>query len=262
MTLSSLLRAICLSLVATAAALAAWSLSPQTTGTAGAGAVGPEGMHLRSRALVYRLDERRATRFVFSQPVTLARVLSTPLIEPSEWEAGAAWSYGYRVTLFDDGGVVVGSRDIYSTGANPAKLERPIDLVRYIRGFGNSIATQDQAVFESAIPFTAMDIVGLSPAEGVAAIDVRAYELRPVLNDAAAIATYRRRSDAERRDLVRANAFPEEYITDMERRNVVINQWRPIGPSGILGQDYDMSVLYTGVMHPAANDPGADAGEQ
>lgn len=214
-----------------------------------------------NRTLVYRLQDGRTTRFVFSQPSTIARVLSTPAIDKAVWDDGQHWSYGFRATLRDSADNVVAAHDIFSRSANPANLDEPLNIVRFTRGDASGIGTQDQSVIASDTPFVTMDIVPLPSNDDVNAIYIRAYERRPFLGRAAALAAYRRRSDDERQVLTRVNAFPERFISDDERQNSVINQWRPLGPSGISGRDYDVLVMYQGKRDKAAKGDGTKHGE-
>ncbi len=255
MSLTAILRLLAVGAIILAVGVGSWMTSPRIAELLGASEEGArDRVALSDRTLVYRLKDARTTRFVFSQPSTIARVLSTPAIAEAVWDDGTRWSYGYRVTLRDSGDNMVASHDIYSSAANPANLEEPLNIVRFTRGGTGGIGTQDQAVIASDTPFVAMDIGPLPSDKGVDAVYVRAYERRPFLGGAAALAAYRRRSDDEREVLTRANAFPERFISNAERQNSVINQWRPLGPSGISGRDYDVLVMYKGTLDSEAED--------
>ena len=250
--LSGLVRATVMITAAAALAIAGWYYAPTIARLAKPDtAVGDGRTQIESRALVYRLNPAQPVRFTFSQPVPSVRILSAPLIEPRSWEREPRWIYGYRVTLRGGSGDVINSHEIYSSGSHPQKLEQPLPWTRFFRGSDGAVATQDQAIIESETEIASLEIAPLPSDEGVTAIDVRVYEQRPFLSRSDALAAYRRRSDDEKRDLARTNAFPEEYISDDERANLAMNLWRPIGPVGIAGEDYEVRVMYQSALDDA-----------
>ncbi|NVD44448.1 hypothetical protein [Qipengyuania atrilutea] len=252
LSLSGLVRILVIGALLAVLAVAGWLYVPTL-----ARLVSPEGREtsgqarIESRSLVYRLNPAAPVRFVFSQPVPSVRILSAPLIELSSWEREARWTYGYRVTLRDGSGSVLASHEVYSSGSHPQKLEQPLPWTRFFRGADGFVATQDQAIIDSGTEIASLEIAPLPSDQGVTAIDVRAYEQRPFLSRGDALAAFRRRSGDEQRDLARANAFPEEFIGDDERANIAINLWRPIGPVGIAGEDYEVGVMYQSALDEA-----------
>lgn len=214
-----------------------------------------EELAAASRTLVYRLSPDTPTRFAFSQPAQLVRIISQPVISPTSWAERDNWTYGYRVTLKDAGGAVIDTQDIYSRSLRPDKLlpyKRP---VRIFRGEEEGlIALQDDAVLISSPAASSVEVFALDVDEGVQDIDVRAYE-RVSFIGSTALAAFRRRSAEEQADLAKANALPPEFLTDAERTNLFTNRWRVVGPLGINGRDYSVHVVYEG---KAVSDDGEE----
>ncbi|GAA4642212.1 hypothetical protein GCM10023115_04370 [Pontixanthobacter gangjinensis] len=205
-----------------------------------------EELAAASRTLVYRLSSETPTRFAFTQPASLIRIISQPVIAPESWEERDNWTYGYRVTLKDAQGALIYNRDIFSLSLRPDKLlpyKRP---VRIFRGKDKGlIALQDDAVLVSDPAASSIEISAIELGEGVQKIDVRTYE-RVSFIGSTALAAFRRRSPEEQANLAKANALPPEFLTNSERANLFTNRWRVLGPMGIDGRDYSVHVVYEG----------------
>jgi hypothetical protein len=211
-------------------------------GPAKVGGFNPDA--IARRVIVYRLDPRRATLFQFSQPIARTRIIGQPILKPDSAEPGEGWLYAYHVELLDSAGKVI---DRYTIHARAA-LIRPDGSrrkpYRYFRDSDNLVALSDEAVIGAHRPIAAIRMLAGEADPDVVAIDVRVAEQRPLL-DATAEPAFLRLSPDDRRRLAAPSAFPPELLTREERENLARNQWRPVGPVGIDGRDYRMSVLYT-----------------
>ena len=115
--------------------------------------------------------------------------------------------------------------------------------LRVYRGSDEIVAPSDEARVTHSRPFAAVRLVSGSGDPDIVAIDVRVSERRPLIESVAATAFHRFSQDDKAR-LSLPNAFPPALLTAAERSNIAINQWRPVGPTGIDGRDYRMRVLY------------------
>lgn len=197
------------------------------------------------RTLVYRLDAARPLTFAFSRPAREFRIVAQPLVDEPSWKTRDYWTYGYRVSLFDADGATIARHDIYSRALHPDRIlpfRRPI---RFMRDTDARIALQDDVVIESEAPISEVAITPLSSDASVLAIDLRLYERLPFFGQAA-VAAFRRRSPEEQAEMASANALPPELLPDRARAALITNRWRVLGPLGIPGEDYVVSVLYEG----------------
>jgi hypothetical protein len=195
------------------------------------------------RVLSYRLDSARPTVFRFAQSVRQVRLISLPIIAPGQAMPGQGWTYGIRAELLDASGEVVAVRPIYTFSFLFAKDGHRRGRAQYYRGRNELVGLSNEVRLTAAVPFSAVRLLTGPTDRGVIGVDARVYERRPLIASVAESA-FVRFSPAERKRLSRSNAFPTEMLTDEERVNIAINQWRPVGPSGIDGRDYNMGVLY------------------
>lgn len=206
-------------------------------------AEGGEANRIARRVIAYRLDPVRPTLFRFSQPVSSTRIITQPILKSGSASPGEGWNYSIKVELLDERGTVIETQDIYSRSVLFESSGKRRGPVRYYRGEEGLVAPADEVRIATSRPFAAVRIL-TGPADAdVIAIDVRVGERRP-LNASAAESAFARFSPEERVRMGAANAFPPELLTREERTAIAINQWRPIGPVGIDGRDYQMMVLY------------------
>lgn len=244
MRLTRIGRAASLGLAVLLGVGAAWSARDSIAALFSASAAQSQvEVRATKRSLVYRLDARRPLVFAFSRPATSFRVVSLPLVDEASWRSRDYWTYGFRAVLYGSDDTVVAVHDIYSRALHPDRIlpfRRP---VRFMRDTPARIALQDDVVVESAVPVSRVELSPL-PSDGpVLGIDLRAYERLPYFGPAA-LAAFRRRSPAEQAELASASALPAELLPDAARAALMANRWRVIGPLGIPGEDYRVSVLY------------------
>lgn len=211
------------------------------------------GATISRRLIVYRLDIARQTTFRFTQPVRQARIITHPILAAGSAGKGESPAYAIRAELLDGQGRVVAQREIHSRTA----LLRPDGSRRgprrFYRGSGEVIALSDEVRIASAQPFSAIRLIAAGRSTDLVAIDVRVSERRPLLTSSAATAFDRYGADDKAR-LASPNAFPSELLTAAERANIAINQWRPVGPTGIDGRDHRMRVIYEEAGEPDDSD--------
>lgn len=206
-------------------------------------AEGGEASRIARRVIAYRLDPVRPTLFRFSQPVSSTRIITQPILESGSASPGEGWNYSIKVELLDERGTVIETQDIYARSVLFESSGKRRGPVRYYRGEEGLVAPADEVRIATSRPFAAVRILAGPADPDVIAIDVRVGERRP-LNASAAESAFARFSPEERVRMGAANAFPPELLTREERTAIAINQWRPIGPVGIDGRDYQMMVLY------------------
>lgn len=200
-------------------------------------------LSIARRVISYRLDPNRYTVFRFSQPVKQVRLITVPIIAPGQALPGQGWTYGIRADLLDASGKVVATRPLYTFSFLFGKDGHHRGPWQYYRGRNELVGLSNEVRLTAAEPFSAVRLLTGTTDRGVINVDARVYERRPLIASAAQSA-FVRLSPGERKRLSRSNSFPSEMLTDDERVNIAINQWRPVGPAGIDGRDYNMGVLY------------------
>jgi hypothetical protein len=195
------------------------------------------------RIIVYRLDNQSPTIFRFSNPARTVRIVTQPTLTMTKTLPGEKWPYAISAELIGADGKVISAHDVYSQAIlldASGKMKGP---ERYFRGSNLAVALSDEVTIAANKPAVALRIKRVGSSKEIAAVHVRVYEIRPVIGTVAETA-FLRLSPDEQAQAVRGNAFPAAYLTRDERVNLAINQWRPIGPQGIVGRDYTMQVLY------------------
>jgi hypothetical protein len=204
---------------------------------------GSDGAAITRRLIVYQLDPVRQTTFRFTQPVRQARIITHPILKAGRVERGQSWAYAIRVELLDGLGQVVDRHEIHSRTTPLEADGRRRGPQRFYRGSRDRVAPQDEVRIASTLPFAAIRLTSAEFGRDVVAIDARVSERRPLLN-LTADSAFLRYSQDDRKRLASPNALPPEVLTPAERSSIAINQWRPVGPTGIDGRDHWMRVLY------------------
>jgi hypothetical protein len=195
------------------------------------------------RKISYRLANRGTTVFRLSQPVSVARVITFPIVARKSVAAGREWIYGIQVDLLDGSGTVIGTRQVWSRSMLIDRKGKRRGPYRFYRNSDDAIALLDEVRITSPRPFVALRLQALSSDNGVIGIDARVFERKPLIESAAQSA-FLRLDPEERARLAAPGAFAPEVLTSEERANIMRNQWRPVGPEGVEGRDYQMNVLY------------------
>ncbi len=202
-----------------------------------------------SRSLVYRMDMDRPISFTYSNPVNLTKVIVQPSVREDLRGLEEGFVYGLRIRLFDSDGTLIKERDKYVFSRSPNEVFASGDVWRFFRDRSEVVAGQDEFLIESDPQAAMIEFSIIEAQPGIVGVELRVYEHRP-FQESQSRSTFNRRSDAERRALAQANAFPPELLTDGEIANLTRNMWRPVGPNGIEGRDYLALVLYEGTRLP------------
>lgn len=246
-SLSSLFKLALATLMITCAALFGWIHRDDLGARAVALFSRPEAIRRVSKRIIeYRLDPAIPTRFTFSQPTQIFRIISNPVMEPGSVSAGESWSYAFQAELIGVDGRVIDKRAIYSRsiriGANGKKVGAEV----FYRNSTDIVGSFDEVRIAAKTPIAAVRLTQASVGPRVKAVDLRVYERRSfVINDPDA--AFRRLNAEDQSELAQANAFPVALLTPIERQHIAENQWRPVGPLGIEGRDYRLFVLYQAV---------------
>ncbi len=243
MSLTLIARSAAFLLLGTLAAYGGWVWAlPMARYVVAAQDSTSQDLRIADRMLAYRLGEQEPLSFAFSQPVDNLRLLTHAATASPPTDAEGLM-YRLKVSLFDGDGnqlaeheqaLLAGRDDGYLPDGRARRFYRTGDL---------AIWGVAQLVVENDTPFTRVDITLIEADALVTAVDVRVYERRPVLAGEERDVLLRR-SAQERATLTAFSPFPAEMLTEDEVRNLARNLWRPVGPVGVEGRDYDALVIY------------------
>ena len=204
---------------------------------------------ISDRSLAYRVPQDRPLVFAFSQPVQLAKILVHPAVGEADRNRARGFTYGVRVRWFDAAGAELASYDQYLQADAPDEVFASGENWRFFRTRPELIAEQDQIITESPVPAARLQIEVIDADPGIIGVDLRLYERRPFLGTNS-IATFERLSDEDKEWYAEANAFPAAMLSREEKYYLGVNAWRPVGPVGIAGRDYEGLVLYEAKLTP------------
>ena len=222
---------------------------------------GNEAAPIARRLIVYRLDPVRVTEFRFTQPVMQTRIVVHPVLGNDPVRPGQTWLYGFKAELLDSAGGVVATRTVHARATLLAADGTPIGPRRYFRNDAARLAAGDEIRLAEQVPFASLRLTALPSDPGITQLDVRVSERRPLITSAAQSAFFRFSPEDQAR-LSAPNAFPPQLLTEAERTNIAISQWRPVGPLGIDGRDHVMGVLYEDAASAEAGDDSASDGDE
>lgn len=254
MSLTAVIRTFVVLLLFSVCALAGWRYGPSLGSyLSEAQSTIARGGTIEKRSIVYRLREGRTLTFAFSQPVDLVRLLSVTVVNPEATAKEGGFVYGLRARLYDSRSELLDEQEFFLHSRAPASLFPVSGRTRFYRNRPETVAEQDEVFLASPSPAVRIEIELLEKDDDIRAIDLRVYERRPTPGSQGT-AVFLRRTDEEQRSLAEANAFPVDMLTPEEVNSIGANMWRPLGPNGIAGRDYEALVLYE-ASH--GTDPGA-----
>ena len=199
-------------------------------------------LRIAGRALAYRLEQNRPMTFVLSQPAERIKVLAHAAVISSAADVVDA-TYTLRLALFDVNGAQIAKyRRSFMSGRGSGLLSDG-RARRFYRSGEADIWGQDQLVIRSDVPFSRVDITLEDSDPIVKGVDARVYERRP-LSAGDGRAVFLRRSEEERAAMTAFSPFPPEMLSASEIVQLASNLWRPVGPVGIEGRDYNALVIY------------------
>ncbi len=200
------------------------------------------------RRIAYHLDTEQWTEFPSPPAGHTLRLVSHGDLPPSFARAGGRGAYDLQVRFLDRGGSVLAERRIHIE--SPVRFYRP-------RGGGERRLLrfyQDR----DALPTETRESLVLVPGSQPWSMQVRAGDVSPEMRDvhlrvyAREIVNpgrldylWQRLTQAERTQLAADLVFPAELLKISEQRNLVRNRWRPLGPRGVEGRDFRLTVFYT-----------------
>ncbi|MEL7189904.1 MAG: hypothetical protein AAGK17_10170 [Pseudomonadota bacterium] len=202
--------------------------------------------HISKRSIVYRIPEKRALAFAFSQPVTKAKIIVNPAVSEEFRDQLAGFTYGLRLRWRDVEGNQLSQHDVYLQADSPDEVFASGAIFRFFRTRPELVAEQDHLMVESMTPAASLEIETFDVADGIIGIDVRMFQQFTYIGNQS-LAAYRRLSESSRERLIQPSAFPDDLLTDQEKTELARNQWRSVGPVGLDGRDYTMLVLYEAV---------------
>lgn len=246
MSLSFLTRQIVFLAALTLVAVGGWQFGPTLASyLAEAQSSTTLDADIDDRSIVYRMRSDRPLEFASSQPIDVVRGLVQASVARDQRARVEGFVYSIEVTLFGIDGALLDQHVVALHSDAPDFVFATGETWRFFRDRPELAAGMDEIVVEASAPIgrSQWRLVDADPA--VRAVDIRVYERRPLLASQA-LTNFHRRSAEEQEMLALGNAFPPDMMTGEEMAYAAINMWRPLGPAGIAGRDYEALVLYEG----------------
>lgn len=197
----------------------------------------------------YVLGDNRWTVFPLAGRQPGIRLVSHADVVPEEgvrpeW----GWRYSLEYEVLDGGGEVIDAGAPHYQAGLPEFTDQTEAVASYLGAATlptfrstTSIALEDLPEDAAAIRLRA----GATD-EGVEAVNARIYAPEAVAQRELAVA-WQRMSARDRRRLAAGNIYPPQLLSEEEKANLLRWRWRPVGPRGVEGQDYQLKRLYVPV---------------
>lgn len=204
-----------------------------------------------SESVAYALDAESWTRFPFSTPPRLVRLVANADLPPAALnEPETSWRYGIEYQVIDAAGAVLAGGTFFFRTQLPVyrnPVSGAIGPARTYAGRVDVPTAPDLVLLDLADQSGAAEIRArlVDPDPEVTGVALRVYERRPAVSPGQANVAWQRLSPDDRADLAEGSVFPPALLGPAERVALVRNAWSPIGPSGVEGVDYVKRVLIT-----------------
>lgn len=195
------------------------------------------------RIIVYRAENEESVTFAYSRPTSVARIISYPVISEGDWQASDGSYYTFSAQFYGEGEAPVYETSISLHATHPVATGERRRVLRRTRAVQGRNALADQTEIRVPQEFDRLVLTPLAADDGVVAVDFRAYEPRIYTNLSPGDA-FRRREPRYKERRSEASAFPVDHLTRKEEDMLGRTAWRPVGPAGVAGRDYDILVLY------------------
>lgn len=209
--------------------------------------------HITKRSITYRIPSEKPITFAFSQPVTKAKILVHLAVEEQLRDLEGGFVYGLRMRWLGANGDELSTHEAYFQSDPPDQVFESGVLWRFFRTRAELIAEQDSLIVESPAAATWLELEAFDADTGIVGIDARVFEQRSYIGNQS-LQIFRRLSNDSKALLTASNAFPVTMLTEEEQTNLGRNFWRPVGPIGIDGRDYEKLVLYEATLGNAPED--------
>ncbi len=212
-------------------------------------AIGVKDVTLTKKTTTYVANDEQWLTFPLNGPQDLVRVLTSANIKSNNpYRLDAVWRYAMRWQILDKEGEVIddyvyhhrtSSQRFYDQESNrwlPGAFYLDSDLVP---ADGRVIPVNVEALENIG----AIRLKVVSRDKEISDVVVRVYErVKPAENKLGKL--WARLGVDRQTELARGNVYPVELMREQEKRNLMLNSYRPIGPLGVSGSDYDVRTLY------------------
>ena len=199
----------------------------------------------------FPLQRDRWLSFDVPREADLFRVYAHAALSPAIGDRLASYSLDYE-WLDEDGAVLFKDQYHITTRISP---EVPDQFDASASGSKTALRfydhrrlkpSRDHALYFSARSQPGARMLRLRFADaddGVEQVGIRAYQQHRREPQDSELA-WQRMSVGQREDLVRGAVYPSFLLSDYERANLLSRYWRPVGPLGVLDDDYTIGKLY------------------
>jgi hypothetical protein len=207
--------------------------------------------------LAYLLDNRQWLSFALQAGEDKVRVMSNVLLD-KDYQVTEAdrFLYSIEFEILNDKDEVIKAARFYHRGGQKVYADEATGL-HYV---STRVYQEDVNPADSRIHL--VNLRGLKNATQirfksgnyeypVQKIALSAYQKKKIADRKLDYA-WQRLGDKRREQLAKVSVYDASIITDAEQRWLLINQWAPMGPEGVDGEDYSIQKLY--VVREVEND--------
>ncbi len=175
------------------------------------------------------------------------------------------WRYALDIEITDDeGAVLLGRRHHHRTDLAELRLpdERIVTPAFYLDETLSPVTGVVVMLNLGGLPQATRLRIRLADGDpDIADVAVRAYFPEPA-GERQLDYLWQRLSERQKSSLAKGSVYAHELLTDAERRNLLHNQWQPVGPRGARGVDFRGRDLYVlrDVEGEPVDDPVSPAG--
>jgi hypothetical protein len=198
-------------------------------------------------SIAYGLDNNRWMEFPLTGHAEMLRIISNAVVDRSDSESPEeGWLYALSYRLLDRAGRELVSGDFFHrTRVRAYRSEATGDIVnQYAFLEGDRVPTDSRVhilpVADSASKLLLKVQHMVAPLRSVSA---RIYEPIQYTEDKLD-AEWNKMTRSQRAWIARGSVYSPDLLLNEERRNLLRNRWKPIGPAGVQGRDYHVDKLF------------------
>ncbi|MBT3093519.1 MAG: hypothetical protein KME58_11550 [Candidatus Thiodiazotropha sp. (ex Lucina pensylvanica)] len=207
-------------------------------------------------SIAYGLDDGQWTVFLLTGHADMLRIVTNaivgrPLVEAPE----EGWLYALDYRLLDGAGRELESGEFY----HRTRIRQYRDMTSGEVVNQNAFLTADRVPSDSRVHImpliesaAKLMLKVKSMDAPLQAITVRIYEPEQY-TELKLDAAWRKLTSSQRVRLARGSVYNPELLLAKERRNLLRNSWKPLGPLGVQGRDYRVHKLF--VRHGDLGEP-------
>jgi len=197
---------------------------------------------------VYLLNRQTWTEYDLGSAVNELRFIAHAILAPEKLLPDLAFRYNIRYQLLDDAGEIVADKIYHLVSKAAPYIQDEHSELEYSRFYARSELrpSLDQIFYLRLADYPSARTLRVQAApspDDVEFIGLRLAVLE-LIDPVDAVQTWRRMLREQRDFMLRNHIFPPHSVSTPEISNLLQREWKPIGPAGLAGKDYQVDTLY------------------